>query len=329
MITILIFVLLLGMSAFFSATETSFFSLSQARVRMMMDQKRFGAEMVHCLKKRPRRLLIAILFGNNAVNISIASYATVIATQHFDSGVMGIATGASTVMILMFGEVLPKSFAIAKKERIAQFVAWPMWIIFILMYPIVFVVHQINRVIYKIMRVSHVHDHVTEEEIRVMARMGVEHGAVHHREHTMIENIFEFNDICVKDTMTPLARVEAISGVVSIETIAHEVSHIGHSRYPVHDGKSDDNFIGYIHVNAIMQKLNSDERNRPVGDFVLPVQYINENITIERAFRRMIKNYTHLFVVRDTQKEIVGIITLEDILEELVGEIIDETDIST
>lgn len=328
MITIIIFMLLLGMSAFFSATETSFFSLSQARVRMMMDQKCFGAEIVHRLKSRPRRLLIAILLGNNIVNISIASYATVIATQYFDSGVMGIATGISTILILMFGEVLPKSFAIAKKERIAQFVAWPMWIIFIAMYPIVFIVHQINRIIYKIMRVSQAQDHVTEEEIRVMARMGVEHGAVHHREHAMIENIFEFNDICVKDTMTPLARVEAISASVPVEQIAFTVGQIGHSRYPVHEGDKDE-FIGYAHINTIMQKLNSDDRNKPVGDFVLPLKHIDENITIERAFRRMIKNYTHLFVVLNASKEVVGIITLEDILEELVGEIVDETDLST
>lgn len=328
MITIIIFVLLLGMSAFFSATETSFFSLSQARVRMMMDQKRFGADVIHRLKSQPRRLLIAILLGNNVVNISIASYATVIATRYFDSGVMGVATGATTVLILMFGEVLPKSLAIAKKERIAQCVAWPMWVIFILMYPIVFVVHQINIVVYKIMRVSQTQDHVTEEEIRVMARMGVEHGAVHHREHAMIENIFEFNDICVKDTMTSLARVEAISATVPVEQIAFTIGQIGHSRYPVHDGDKDE-FIGYIHVNTIMQKLNSDERNKPVGDFILPLQHIDENTTIERAFRRMIKNYTHLFVVLNERKEAVGIITLEDILEELVGEIIDETDIST
>lgn len=326
--TIMYFVLLLGMSAFFSATETAFFSLSHARVRMMMDQKRFGADVIYRLKSQPRRLLIAILLGNNVVNISIASYATVIATRYFDSGVMGIATGVTTVLILMFGEVLPKSLAIAKKERIALYVAWPMQIIYYVMYPIVFVVHHLNMIVYKIMRVSQVQDHVTEEEIRVMARMGVEHGAVHHREHAMIENIFEFNDIVVKDTMTPIERVEAISATVPVEQIAFTIGQIGHSRYPVHDGDKE-NFVGYIHANTIMQKLNSDERDKPVGDFVLPLQYIDEKMTIERAFRRMIKHYTHLFVVLNTQKEVVGIITLEDILEELVGEIVDETDIST
>ena len=328
MITILFFIGLLSFSALFSATETSFFSLSHARVRLMMDKKRFAANIIYDLKKQPRRLLIAILLGNNAVNIFTASYATVIATRYFESGALGAATGLSTIMILMFGEVIPKSLAIAKKERVAQFTAWPMRVIFVLLYPVVLIVHGINLGLYKILRVSQSHDHVTEEEIRVMTRMGVEHGVVLQSEHTMIENVFQFDDILVGDVMTPIENVEAISASVPIEQIAFVVSQIGHSRYPVHEG-NDDAYVGYIHVNTIMQKLNSDERDRPVGDFVSPVHYIDENITIEKAFRRMSKKYAHMFIVQNAQKENIGLVTLEDILEELVGEIIDETDMST
>ncbi len=329
MINIVIFLALLSMSAFFSATETSFFSLTPSRVRLMVEKKRFAAHVIRNLKQRPRRLLIAILLGNNAVNIFTASYATVIASRYFESGALGIATGASTFMILMFGEIFPKSFAIAKKERVAQATAWPMQTLFIILYPLVLVIHYITLLIYKIMRVSEAHDHVTEEEIRVMTRMGVEHGAVHHREHTMIENVFAFNDIVIKDIMTPLSRIEAISGVVSIETIAYEVSQIGHSRYPVHDGKNDGNFVGYIHTNTIMQILSSDNRGRPVSEFMSPLHYIDENTTIEQVFRRMNRKYVHMFIVQNDQKDVVGLVTLEDIIEELVGEIIDETDMST
>lgn len=322
------FFILMLLSALFSSAETAFFSLTPARVRLMVGNKMFAAKKVEFLKSRPRRLLITILVGNNIVNLTAASYATVIATQFFGSAAIGIATGVTTVVVLLCGEILPKSFAIAHKERVVMITAWPIFVIYVTLYPIVMIFYQINAVFYKIMGITHKVDTVNEEEIRILTRMGVESGAIDLREHEMIENVFQFDDVHVRDVMTKIDDVEALNASVSIEKIAFSVAQIGHSRYPVHDGDEDD-FIGYVHVNTIMQKLNSDERDRPVGDFVSPIHYIQQDTTIEKAFRGMSKKYAHMFIVRDDMGNNVGLITLEDILEELVGEIIDETDMTT
>lgn len=326
MIYVLIFGVLIGLSALFSGAETAFFSLTPARVRLMLHKKKFAAKKVDILKSRPRRLLITILIGNNIVNLFTASYATVVAARYFDSAAIGIATGATTIFVLIFGEILPKSLAVAHKERIAGLTAWPIYILYIIMYPIVYVLYQINILFYKIMRTSHEEDTVDEEEIRILTRMGMESGLINLREHEMIENVFQFDDITVKDVMTPLRKIEAISGVVSIEKIAFSVSQIGHSRYPVYDG-GDENFIGYIHVNTIMRKLNSNERDQSVAHFVSPVQYVTDTMNIETVFRKMNKKYSHMFLVKNIKGNIVGLITLEDIIEQLVGDIIDETDL--
>lgn len=328
MIYIVIFIFLIACSALFSGAETAFFSLTPARVRLLVHRKRFAAKKIEFLKMRPRRLLITVLVGNNIVNIFAASYATVIASHFFESAAIGIATGVTTIMVLIFGEILPKSFAIAHKERIASVTVWPIYIVYIVLFPIIMIFYQINILFYKLMRTTHDPDEVNEEEIRILTRMGMESGAIDLHEHEMIENVFQFNDIIVRDVMTPIHNIESISATVPIEQIAFFVSQIGHSRYPVHDG-NDDVYVGYIHINTIMQKLNSGERDRPVGDFISSIYYIDENVTIERAFRRMNKRYSHMFIVRDAKGCNVGLVTLEDILEELVGEIVDETDMST
>lgn len=326
MIYIIIFGGLIGLSALFSSAETAFFSLTPARVRLMVHKNRFASQQVDFLKSRPRRLLITILIGNNIVNLFTASYATVVAGRFFDSAAIGIATGITTVFVLIFGEILPKSFAVAQKEKIASITAWSIYTLYYVLYPVVYILYQINILFYKIMRTSHEEDAVNEEEIRILTRMGMESGVIEMREHEMIENVFQFDDITVKDVMTPLRKVEAIAGNVSIEKIAFSVSQIGHSRYPVYDG-NDENFVGYIHINTIMRKLNSSERDKPVIEFISPVQYVSDTINIEKVFRRMNKKYSHMFLVKSRQGDVVGLITLEDIIEQLVGDIIDETDL--
>jgi CBS domain containing-hemolysin-like protein len=139
--------------------------------------------------------------------------------------------------------------------------------------------------------------------------------------------VFQFDDITVSDVMMPFEKVISLSATVPVEQIAYQVSQIGHSRYPVYEGDNDDKMIGYIHVNTIMKVLNSDDRDRPIGEFVSEVQYVQEADKIEKVFRKMNKKYSHMFLVHNKDHKLVGLITLEDIIEELVGEIVDETDV--
>ncbi len=285
-----------------------------------------NAALVRKLKSRPQRLLITILIGNNVVNLFTASYATVVATSLFGSAGLGIATGVTTLLILVFGEIMPKSVAFVHNMRIASLAAKPLYFLFIAFYPVSYLLVRLNRTTGKIFK-STPSRGVSEEEIRVMSRLGVESGAIDYREHEMIENIFKFDDVLVGDVMTPISRTEILDGSVPIEQIAYFVSHSGHSRYPVHDG-NEDNIIGYIHVNQIMRALNSDERNQSLSNFMSEVISVSENMEIERVFRAMKKEKAHMYIVHDEEdiEKIVGVITLEDILEQIVGEIEDETD---
>lgn len=324
---IILFAALVSLSAFFSASETAFFSLHQSRVRMMRERKWKNAALIQKLKSRPQRLLITILIGNNIVNLFTAAYATVVAARYFGSAALGVATGAVTLFILIFGEIIPKSFSFSHNEKMAVIVAWPIYILDVAFSPISFFLLKLNALMNRAFAIK-TKSGITEEEIMIMARMGVESGAIEYREHEMIENVFEFDDVPAGEIMTPRYKVEMVNGEAPVEQVSHFISHSGFSRFPVYENNDTDKIIGYIHVNTIMKALNSDERDRPVKEFISPVDTVPEAMKIERIFRLMNKNNTHMYLVHSDEDpdNIVGLITMEDILEQIVGEIEDETD---
>lgn len=327
MVYVIIFVSLVAFSAFFSITETSFFSLSQGQVKLMQQKNKKNANLIAKLKSEPQRLLATVLICNNVTNIYTASLATVVAIGAFKSSAVGIATGLSTFFILIFAEIIPKSIAITHARGVAQLVARPIYFFFILLYPISTLVLHFNVLLGKILHKSSDSVGVTEEEIRILTRMSVESGHIEYREREMIENIFRFNDTKVGDIMTPLYKVELLNGNVPVDQIAYFMSQSGHSRFPVYDEDAED-IIGYIHVNTIMRVLNSDDRDHLLKEFIVPIMRVDEKMELERVFRSMTKEKAHLYLVHKTgdTNDIVGLITLEDLLEEIVGEIEDETD---
>lgn len=317
---------LLLLSSFFSASETAYFSLTQAQVRSMTRNKIPGSDLVRHLKSHPQDLLSTILIGNNLVNLFTASYATVVATNYFESAAIGIATGVTTVFILIFGEIIPKSIAYSKNESIARFASRPLWLLRWVFSPLIWGLRLIHKALFRLFKIRE-DARVTEEEIRTVARLGVEHGTIDYREHEMLERVFRFDDTSVREVMTPLYRVILLNGNVPVEQIAHFVSHDGHSRYPVYEG-DEGNIVGYIHINDMMKALHSDDRDRPVGTFAQKIVSVKETTSIERVFRRLNRDHSHIALVRSkgATRSVIGIVTMEDIVEELVGEIQDETD---
>jgi len=292
----------------------------------MQKKKQNNAYLIAKLKSNSQRLLITILIGNNIVNIFTASYATVVATNIFGSLGIGVATGATTLIILVFGEVFPKSYAFTYNTEIAIFTAKPIYFFYILFYPLSFGLLNINDLVNRRLK-SKPSTGVTEEEIITMARLGVESGAIKYKEHEMIENIFEFHDTEVGDVMTPMYKVKLINGDVPVDQIAYFVSHSSYSRYPVYEDDQD-NIIGYIHVNQIMRALNSNKRTELVKKFRSPVSSVPDDRRVESVFRSMKSKKNHMYLVyrKGSENDVIGIITMEDILEEIVGEIEDETD---
>jgi CBS domain containing-hemolysin-like protein len=322
----LLFFILVALSAFFSSSETAYFSIRHSQVRIMQDQKKRNAELVHLLKENPERLLITILVGNNIAQFSAATVATLWGIGVFGGIGAGISTGVTTFFLLVFGDMLPKSFAISHNTTIVRRVAQPLYAVYVILYPVVWFLLKLHRTFNSFMGVRKP-SIVSEEEIRAMSRLGVEHGEIDKQEQEMIEKIFRFDDVKIGDIMTPMDRVEVLDGDVPVEQIAYFVSQSGFSRFPVHDGGSAEKIVGYIHVNQIMKALNSDDRDRPIIDFITPIKNVSEERPVDSVFRSMQKSHHHLYLVFDEiGKHAVGIVTMENVLEEIVGEIKDETD---
>ncbi len=326
MIDGLIFIVFILFSAFFSAAETSLFSIRESQVRLMVREKRRYASLVARLKADPQRLLVTILIGNNVVNLSIASLATVLAIDYFDSFSAGIATGVSTIVILLLGEIFPKTIAFTYMQRVTQTVAPLIFVFYILFYPIstifVWLEHWFKR-----HTKMHTPNVISEEEIRIMAELGLEHGEIDHSEREMIENIFDFDDIPVSAIMTPKEKIDSLNGEVPVEQIAYYVSQSGFSRFPVYDGNQND-YVGYVHTNDVMRVLNSDDRDMPLMNFVAHLSSVDASTNLRIVFRQMTKDRSHLYLVHavGNPDEIIGLVTMENILEEIVGEIEDEGD---
>ncbi len=322
----LIFFVLVALSAFFSSAETAYFSIRHSQVRIMQDHKKKNANLVHYLKDNPERLLITILIGNNIAQFSAAACATLWGVEAFGTIGAGISTGITTFCLLIFGDMLPKSFAISRNMFLVPLFAKPLYFFVVLFSPITWFLLKLHHFFVSAMKVKK-QPIVSEEEIRAMSRLGVEHGEIDQGEQEMIEKIFRFDDVKVGDIMTPIDRVEVLNGDVPVEQIAYFVSQSGFSRFPVHDGGTAERIVGYVHVNDIMKALNSDDRERPVIDLIDPIKCVSENRTVDSIFRSMQKSRHHLYLVyEDEHKTAVGIVTMENVLEEIVGEIKDETD---
>lgn len=326
MIDILIFLLLIIFSAFFSAAETALFSIRESQVRMMVREKRRYATLVAQLKADPQRLLVTILIGNNIVNLSIASLATVVAISYFDSFSAGIATGASTVVILLLGEIFPKTIAFTYMQRVTQYVAPLLYVFYLFLYPISTLFVWLEAW-FKRHTKMHTPNVISEEEIRIMAELGLEHGEIDSTEREMIENIFDFDDIPVSEIMTPKEKFDSLNGEVPVEQIAYYVSQSGFSRFPVYDGNPND-IVGYVHTNDVMRVLNSDNRDDQLLKYASPLSRVSADTNLRLVFRQMTRERSHLYLVHrcGQPSDVVGLVTMEDILEEIVGEIEDEGD---
>ena len=323
---IIIFIILIGLSATFSAAETALFSIRDSQVRLMQKRRLPKGELVAKLKGDPQRLLVTLLIGNNIVNISIASFATVLAISEFGSLGAGIAAGFSTVLILLLGEIFPKTMAFAYKERVARGVALPIYIFYILLYPASTLFVVLERWFRKRAHLQS-RNVISEEEIRIMVELGLEHGEIDRTERQMIENVFNFDDTPVGHITTPKDAIESLSGEVPVTQIAYFVSQSGYSRFPVHDGNVN-NYIGYVHTNDVMRVLNSDSREDLLETIISPLRRISHKMKLEEVFKQMTRDRSHMYLVHkdgDTN-EIIGLVTMEDILEEIMGEIEDEGD---
>jgi len=316
----------MSLSALFAGSETALFSLRESQVRMMQKNKERSAHVIARLKNDPHRLLATLLSGNTIVNVTMGSLATMTAIEYSDSIGIGVATGIATIAVLLFGEIFPKSFAISHNKQVAQMVAYPILLCYLAFYPFASIFVLIEKWIKRATNTP-TQGAVTEEEIRIMSDLGLEHGEIDRQERQMIDNIFNFDDIPVGSIMTKKDFIDSLSGDVPVTQIAYYVSQSGFSRFPVYDGNPN-NYIGYVHTNDVMRVLNSDNRDEELSQFISPLTRVSEKLNIQEVFRLMTKDRSHMYLVHKEAdpEEVIGLVTMEDILEEIMGEIEDEGD---
>ncbi|MFH1586950.1 MAG: hemolysin family protein [Candidatus Diapherotrites archaeon] len=326
-LNLVVLIVLIALSGVFSGVEIAFFSLGKLKVRRLVKKGSENARIVEELLKNPRSLLVAILIGNNLVNILSAAIATNLALSVFEGSPAGIAlsiaTGIMTFMILLFGEIAPKSIAIHYNSKIALFFALPMKLLMAAIYPLVFVMELISTLMLGVLGVTMIEKKMTEEEVRSMVTMGAEEGAINKEEKEMIHRIFQFNDIPAHEAMTSRVEVVALDINASKKEIL-KISQTPYSRIPVYEGNID-HIIGVLHIKDLLRVISRKKRI-DLKRMVSKPLFVPETKKIDQLMRQLQKERLHMAIVVDDYGVTQGIVTFEDLLEEIVGEIEDESD---
>lgn len=315
-----IIVLTLFFSAFFSSSEIALISLSKLKIRHLIEKKKKNAEIIKRLRDDPHKLLINIAIANNIVNIFAASFATSLAIEIFGNKGVGIATGVMTFLILTFGEIIPKSFAAKNDVKIAQLVAKPIYFCEIMLYPLI---KLFDALTYFIKKGGNEHK-VTEDEIKTLITMSQEEGTIEELNKDMIHNILEFNDTDVWEVMTPRPDIVSLNIESSQRAIIKLVKESGFSRIPVYE-EDVEHIVGILYIKDLIPFINTKKKvelkNLLRQVIVVPRSKKINNLLIEFQNKKI-----HMAIVVDEHGGLDGLVTLEDVLEEITGEIYDEDD---
>ena len=316
-------VILVGFSAFFSASETAFSSLNQIRLKSRAEDGDSSAARVLAMAEQYDKLLSTILIGNNIVNIAAASIGTILFTQ-----MLGAERGATmstivlTIIVLIFGEVTPKSLAKEMPEKVATAVSPFLVLLMALMTPLTWLFTQWKKLLSHFVHSGEA-DTITEGELMTMVSEAENDGELTDRESELIRSAIEFDDVEVEEILTPRVDVVAVEDDIPLEELAQTFAESGYSRLPVYHGTID-NIIGVVHEKDFY--IARLKKATKIDDLVVPTLYTTGSTQISQLLRTLREQHHHLAVVVDEYGGTEGIITLEDILEELVGEIWDEHD---
>nr|WP_300006028.1 hemolysin family protein [Tissierella sp.] len=321
----ILFVLIL-LSGFFSSSETALVSLSKIRLRQMVDAGVKNSELVSKLVDKPNKLLGAILIGNNIVNIAASALATSIAIDIWQQKGILISTIGMTLLVLIFGEVTPKSLAAQNSEKTALKVAKPIYFITIILAPFIYVITSITNVLIKLMggSISKTQPLITEDELKTIVNVSHEEGVLEVGETKMITNVFEFGDSQAKDVMTPRTNMVALSVDSSYKDLVELFKEETFSRLPIYEDDIDD-IIGVLHVKDLIFSIE-DRENFNVRDYLRPAFFTYEFKSTQELFQQMRDNNYPTAIILDEYGGTAGMITTEDLVEEIVGEITDEYD---
>jgi CBS domain containing-hemolysin-like protein len=320
---ILLFVLCVILSAFFSSSEVALISITRAKARTLLNEGKPGSKAVAALKEKPDHLLITILIGNNIVNIAAASLATAIAIRIFGDIGVGIATGFVVIVLLVFGEIGPKIYATRAPDSFALSVAPVIFNLSRILTPIIWLVEKVSPKFGIGKEAGEVS--VTEEEIKEWIDVGKEDGTIEQGEQDMLYSVLEFADTTAREIMTPRVDVTLMEDTVSFEEAIRIFNETGFSRIPVYHDHSD-NITGILNVKDVFSAMVSHRKDSTIKEVMYDPMFVPETKKIDDLLKELQVHRVQMAIVIDEYSSFVGIATVEDILEEIVGDIMDEYD---
>ena len=329
-IQLIAIVVLILLSAFFSSAETALTTVNKHRLRALAEEGNKNAAKVLKLVENPSKMISAILIGNNIVNISASSLATTFTTEVFGSKFIGISTGLLTLVVLLFGEITPKSLATMYNEKISLIYIHVINPLVVLLTPVIWFVDQLSNIIFFVLRIDRnkATSQMTEGELRTIVDVSVEDGVLEKEEKSMINNVVDFGDSKAKEVMIPRADMALVSVDATFDEVFATFKEEHYSRLPVYDD-SKDTVIGIVYLKDVFfyqNQAGNKNQSFSVRDIMREPFFVYEYQKTSSIMAEMRNRFVSLAIVLDEYATAVGLITIEDLLEEIVGEIRDEFD---
>lgn len=321
-----ILIILLLLSAFFSSAETALTTMNKMRLRMLIEDGNKRAKILEKILSAPSKMLSTILIGNNVVNLAASSIATIFTQHTFQNWMISIGVGILTILIIIFGEIIPKTVATMHSEKMALTYAKPIYFLMLFLTPVIFVLNLFSSLILKIfrLRVNLNASTITEDELRTIIDVSQEEGIIEEEELDMINNVFDFGDTCAKDIMIPKVEITMLPLDVTYKELIEAVQEDKYTRMPIYKDNTD-NVVGIINIkDLVINQIHAS--NFDIKNLMREPYYTIGTKVLNDLLFEMRGNDTGICIVLDEYGQCEGLITLEDIIEEIIGEIRDEFD---
>jgi CBS domain containing-hemolysin-like protein len=318
---------LIGLSGFFSGLEVALVGIRKSKVIQLFNEGKKGAKALHKLKMNPSWMMSSVNLGNNLVNVGASALATSVAIRLFGNDGLGIAVGVMTFLILVFGEITPKTYCNANSTKVALRYAPILLGFSYVFYPIVKFFEIITRGVVKMTGSSYNPPPITEEEIKGVIDQGLEENALEKEEMELVHGALKFDDTVIRSVMTPRTKMFTLNSKMLLFEALPQINQSGHSRIPIF-GDTRDDIVGFIHVRDVLKELEKDNRMVSLEQIARKAVFASQEKMVSGLLKEMKGRKTHMAIVIDEHGGVEGLVTLEDLLEEIVGEIEDETDLT-
>ncbi|MEK0366900.1 MAG: hemolysin family protein [Nitrosopumilus sp.] len=325
-VEIAILSVLIGLSGFFSGLEVALVGIRKSKVIQLFQEGKKGSKALHKLKTNPSWMMSSVNLGNNLVNVGASALATSLAIRLFGDDGLGIAVGVMTFVILVFGEITPKTYCNANSTKIALRFAPVLLTFSYVFYPVVKFFEIITRGVVRLTGSSYMPPPITEEDIKGVIDQGLEEKAIEKDEMKLVHGALKFDDTVIRSVMTPRTKMFTLNSKMLLFEALPLINQSGHSRIPIY-GDTKDDIVGFIHARDILKVLEKDNKMVSLKQISRKPVFASQEKMVSSLLKEMQGRRTHMAIVIDEHNGVEGLVTLEDLVEEIVGEIEDETDL--